>query len=64
MPEIAALSQNETDARKLEEMAAECVRWAGTTGETAASGAAALIRAPMPRCNSRQLPNAVPQMYG
>ena len=36
--EIAALSWNEADARKLEEMAAECVRWAGTAGETARSG--------------------------
>jgi hypothetical protein len=34
--EIAALSWNETDARKLEEMAAECVRWA--TGESSPAG--------------------------
>jgi hypothetical protein len=30
------LSWNETDARKLEEMAAECVRWA--TGESSLAG--------------------------
>lgn len=36
--EIAALSWNEADARKLEEIAAECMRWAGAAGETASSG--------------------------
>ncbi len=36
--EIAALSWNEADARKLEELAAECVRWAAASGETAAPG--------------------------
>jgi hypothetical protein len=36
--EIAALSWNEADARKLEEMAAECVRWADAAGAPTACG--------------------------
>jgi hypothetical protein len=36
--DIAALSWNEADARKLEEMAAECVRWAAAAGELSPSG--------------------------
>ena len=36
--EVASLSWNEADARKLEEIAAECVRWAGAAGEAASSG--------------------------